>query len=58
MGEQRNRPCCQKQYRSHTVTKVDGAATNHWLPYVTGCTIALIEHVAGEPFTRGAAYVW
>lgn len=42
---------------THTVTHVDGNA-DHWLPYVTGCTIALAVHPADEPFTRGAAYVW
>jgi hypothetical protein len=42
---------------SHTVTHVDGNA-DHWLPYVTGCTIALAVHPADQPFTRGAAYVW
>ena len=42
---------------SHTVTHVDDNA-EHWLPYVTGCTIALAVHPADEPFTRGAAYVW
>ena len=42
---------------SHTVTHVDGNA-DHWLPYVTGCTIALAVHSADQPFMRGAAYVW
>ena len=36
---------------------VDGK-TDHWLPYVCGCTVALAVHPADEPFTRGAAYVW
>jgi hypothetical protein len=42
---------------SHTVTMVDGK-TDHWLPYVAGCTVALDVHPADEPFTRGAPYVW
>jgi hypothetical protein len=36
---------------------VDGK-TDHWLPYVAGCTVALDVHPADEPFTRGAPYVW
>jgi hypothetical protein len=42
---------------SHTVSMVDGK-TDHWLPYVCGCTVALAVHPADEPFTRGAPYVW
>jgi hypothetical protein len=42
---------------SHTVTHVD-ANSDHWLPYVTGCTVALDVHPIEGPFTRGAAYVW
>jgi hypothetical protein len=36
---------------------VDGK-TDHWLPYVAGCTVALDVHPADEPFTRGAPYIW
>jgi hypothetical protein len=39
------------------VTMVDGK-TDHWLPYVAGCTVALDVHPADEPFTRGAPYIW
>ncbi len=42
---------------SHTVTLVS-SRTDHWLPYISGCTAALAVHPADEPFTRGAAYVW
>jgi hypothetical protein len=42
---------------SYTVTMIDGK-TDHWLPYVCGCTVALAVHSVDEPFTRGAAYVW
>ena len=42
---------------SHTVTHVDVNA-DHWLPYVTGCTVALAVHPIEGPFMRGAAYVW
>ena len=42
---------------SHTVTHVDANA-DPWLPYVTGCTVALAVHPIEGPFMRGAAYVW